>query len=104
MKLNLKDYEFEAKGRKDYDKFTANTKEGLCEIMRVPGIYDSGIEMCEGIKITHKIRKSKDTLEVNESEMALIRKVFEKHIKLGSVFLGGPRYEELVLRVFKSKD
>ena len=104
MKLNLKDYEFEAKGRKGYDKFTANTKAGLCEIMSVPGIYDNGIEMCDGIKIARKVKNAGSTLNVTESEIALIRKVFDKHIKLGSAFLGGPRYQELVMRVFNSKD
>jgi hypothetical protein len=98
-KLKLEDYKV---GEADI-----LVREELYNLLRLPGIYANGVETCDGIILAKSILTCKDVeLEINETELALMKKVMDILIArphqphLGQVSLGGPRYEELILRVF----
>lgn len=97
-KLNLKRYKV---GDADL-----NVKDELYDLLRLPGIYADGIEMCDGIILAKSINgQESDELEINEDELNLLKKVLNILIKRPhnppmSRSLGGVRYEELILRVF----
>lgn len=102
--LNLTDYEFEGRDEQGAKTIKVSMKDELSLLMRIAGVYENGIETCDGIEIVKQIKAAGDSLEVNESELNLIKKVLDKLIKHDNIKLGGARYEELILRVFKAKE
>ncbi len=100
--LNLKNYGYEFKDKKGTRTITVDVKDELSMLLRVAGVYDNGIEICDGADIVKQIKAAKNSLEVSEVELNLIKKVFDKLIKNDGVKLGGLRYEELILRVFRA--
>ena len=89
------------------DKATVEMKKELSDLLRMPGVYKDGVETCDGVLIAKQIREcEEDGLEINETELALIKKVMDTLIKKpheplkGQISLGGKRYEEMILRVF----
>jgi hypothetical protein len=83
----------------------------LAGLLRIPGVYKDGVETCDGVILARSIvKEEKDCLEINETELALIKKVMNQLIarehkpQLGQIALGGPRYEELIMRVFRLKE
>lgn len=105
--LDLTDYEFE--GRDDTGKLTqmkVSMKEELSVLLRINGVYDNGIEMCDGVDIAKQVKYCKeDALTLSETEHNLVKKVLDKLIKdeRFQPRFGGIRYEELIFRVFKAK-
>jgi hypothetical protein len=98
-KLNLKDYKVG-----DADILV---RDELYNMLRLPGIYADGVETCDGIILAKSILVCEGgELEINETELALMKKVMNILIarphnpRQGQVSLGGPRYEEIILRVF----
>ncbi len=90
------------KGKEPFD-----IREELSAILRISGIYKDGVEMVDGVNLARQIKTCEaDSIEVNEDELELLKSVLNKLIarqekpEAGIIALGGPRYEELVMRVF----
>ncbi|KKM79560.1 hypothetical protein LCGC14_1348770 [marine sediment metagenome] len=82
-------------------------KEEIAEMLRIPGIYKDGVESFDGLMLSKEIRAcDEDTFKLNEDELKLLKAAMDKLIgrdhnpASGQIALGGPRYEELILRVF----
>ena len=82
-------------------------KAEIADMLRIPGIYKDGVESFDGLMLSKEIRAcDKDTFKLNEDELKLLKAVMDKLIgrdhnpASGQIALGGPRYEELILRVF----
>jgi len=102
--LDLTDYTFEAIVERGTKTFSVNMKDELSALLRIAGVYDSGIEVCDGADIVKQIKSAEKSLVVDEAELTLIKKVLDKLIKNEKVKLGGVRYEELIVRVFKAEE
>jgi hypothetical protein len=78
----------------------------LSGLLRLPGIYKNGIEICDGVMLARSIVEAGDSIEINEQDLALVKKVMDILIarehkpQQGQPSLGGIRYEEMILRVF----
>jgi hypothetical protein len=86
-------------------------RQEIYEMLRIPGVLDSGMEIVDAITLARRILSCEDdSVELTEDEMNVLRKVMNKLIKrehnpqAGLVALGGPRYEELILRVFTTEE
>ena len=82
-------------------------KKELGDMLRIPGIYKDGVESFDGLMLSKEIRAcDEDTFKLNEDELKLLKAMMDKLIGRdhnpanGQIALGGPRYEELILRVF----
>ncbi len=113
--LDLSEYEvdFERWEVKDEKRVLITGKEPfpikteIAEILRIPGIYKDGVESFDGLMLSREIRTcDDDVFKLNEDELKLLKSVMDKLIarehspQKGQIALGGPRYEELILRVF----
>lgn len=82
-------------------------KQLLYELMRAPGIFKNGTEIVEAVIIARTIRDANDELEIDEKDLSIVKKVLDHFIAkdhnpaVGQVALGGPEYEELIMRVYK---
>ena len=84
---------------------TVEIKEELSSLLRVAGVYDNGVELCDGVEIARQIKDCPDDcLEVSETELKIMKKVLDKLISNEQTKLGGVRYEELILRCFKARE
>jgi hypothetical protein len=96
--LNLVDYKV---GDKDID-----VTDEFYQLLRMAGVYQNGLEMCDGIILAKSLWECKEaTIEITDVELTLLKKVMNVLIKRPhnppmTFSLGGPRYEELILRVF----
>lgn len=84
-------------------------RNNLCSWLRIPGVWQDGIELCDAHDLAKQIKNcSEDTLELDEKEMGLLKKVFNKLISQpedpvkGVTALGGEVHEECIRRVFKA--
>ncbi len=81
-------------------------KQEYYDLLRMPGIYSDGLETCDGVILANRILECDDTIvEINETELALLKKVLNILIKIphnppATRSLGGPRYDTLIVRVF----
>lgn len=82
-------------------------KEELSGVLRIPGIFENGVQIFDGCMLGKQIKNCEaDTLEINEDELKLLKTAMDKLIArehnpaAGQVALGGPRYEEMIIRVF----
>ncbi len=82
-------------------------KEEIADMLRIPGVYANGVESFDGLMLSKEIRTCEDdSFKISEDELKLLKAVMDKLIGRdhnpaeGQVALGGPRYEELILRVF----
>jgi hypothetical protein len=96
--LDLTDYKV---GEQDFPMSTE-----LAGLLRLPGIYKDGIETCDGVMLARDILASDGSIEINEADLALVKRVMNtliarEHKPLqGQLSLGGVRYEEMIIRVF----
>ena len=81
--------------------------EELADMLRIPGVYANGVESFDGLMLSREIRACEDDVFViSEDELKILKGVMDKLIgrehnpASGQIALGGPRYEELILRVF----
>ncbi len=84
-----------------------DVKKEIADMLRIPGIYENGIESFDGLMLGREIRTSEeDSFSISEDELTLLKKVMDKLIgrehnpTKGLVSLGGPRYEEMIIRVY----
>ncbi len=82
-------------------------KEEIAEMLRIPGVYANGIESFDGLMLSKEIRACEDnSFKISEDELKILKMVMDKLIArdhnptAGQVALGGPRYTELIIRVF----
>ena len=82
-------------------------KEELSMILRIPGIFENGVAIFDACMLGKQIKNGEaDTLEINEEELELLKTAMNKLIarehspQTGMIALGGPRYEEMIMRVF----
>ena len=81
--------------------------EELADILRIPGVYANGVESFDGLMLSREIRACEDdVLPISEDELKILKGVMDKLISrehnpaTGQIALGGPRYEEMIVRVF----
>lgn len=84
-----------------------NVKKEIADMLRIPGIYENGVESFDGLMLGREIRASEeDSFSISEDELTLLKKVMDKLIgrehnpATGQFSLGGPRYEEMIIRVY----
>jgi len=84
-------------------------RNNLSSWLRIPGVWKDGIELCDAHDLAKQIRDcQEDMIEVDETEMGLLKKVLDKLISQpedptrGIMALGGVVHEEAVRRVFKA--
>ncbi len=82
-------------------------KKEIADILRIPGIYANGVESFDGLMLSREIRAcEEDVFTISEDELKLLKAAMDKLIArdhnpaAGQVALGGPRYEEMIVRVF----
>ena len=82
-------------------------KEELSSILRIPGIFKNGVQIFDACMLGKRIKSCEaDTIEINEKELKLLTTAMNKLIarehspQKGQIALGGPRYEEMIIRVF----
>lgn len=82
-------------------------KEELSGVLRIPGIFENGVQIFDGCMLGKQIKNCEaDTLVINEDELKLLKTAMDKLIArehnpaAGQIALGGPRYEEMIIRVF----
>ena len=82
-------------------------RKEIADMLRIPGIYKDGVESFDGLMLSREIRACDDTtFKLNENELKLLKSVMDKLIGrdhnpvAGQIALGGPRYSELIIRVF----
>lgn len=92
------------KGMEDYP-----IREEIYELLRIPGLFKDGIQVVDAVMLGRKILDCKeDSLELDKDEEKILKTALNKLIardhnpQAGQVALGGPRYEELILRVFRA--
>lgn len=85
-----------------------DVKAELYGVLRLPGLFKDGIEVVDAVLMARKIRNAESgNVELDANEEKLLKAAFNKLIDrehnptAGQIALGGPRYEELILRVFK---
>ena len=85
-----------------------DVKMELYGMLRLPGLFKDGIEVVDSVLMARNIRDAEsDNVELDANEEKLLKAAFNKLIdrehnpQSGQIALGGPRYEELILRVFK---
>lgn len=87
-----------------------DVKNEIYGILRIPGVYKDGIETCDGVDLANKIKSAGDSIDIESKDLELLKKVFNKLIaqehkpQLGQVAMGGPRYIELIQRVFRAEE
>jgi hypothetical protein len=86
-------------------------RQEMYEMLRIPGVLDSGMEIVDAVTLARRILSCEDnSIELTKDEMDVLRKVMNKLIKrehnpqAGVLALGGPRYEELIMRVFTAEE
>ena len=82
-------------------------KDELSGILRIPGVFENGVQIFDGCMLGKQIKNcEEDSLEINEEELKLLKTAMDKLIARdhnpakGMIALGGPRYEEMIMRVF----
>ena len=82
-------------------------KTELAELLRIPGIYANGVESFDGFMLSREIRVCEENVfTISEDELKLLKTAMDKLIArdhnpaTGQIALGGPRYEEMIIRVF----
>ena len=82
-------------------------KEEIADMLRIPGVYKDGVESFDGLMLSREIRACEDgSFKINEDELKILKAVMDKLIArdhnpaAGQIALGGPRYSELIIRVF----
>lgn len=84
-----------------------DVKKEIADMLRIPGIYENGVESFDGLMLGREIRACEEnSFSISEDELKLLKKVMDKLIgrehnpEKGSISLGGPRYEEMIIRVY----
>ena len=82
-------------------------KDELSMILRIPGIFENGVAVFDACLLGKQIKNcEEDSLEISEEELKLLKTAMNKLIArehnpaTGLIALGGPRYEEMIIRVF----
>ncbi len=82
-------------------------KKEIAEILRIPGVYKDGVESFDGLMLSKEVRACEDdSFKISEDELKILKAVMDKLIArdhnptAGQIALGGPRYEEMIIRVF----
>ena len=113
LDLSKYDVDFERWEIKDEKRVLDKGKEPfpltdeLADMLRIPGVYADGVESFDGLMLSREIRACEDDVfTINEDELKLLKAVMDKLIgrehnpTTGQIALGGPRYEEMIIRVF----
>ena len=113
--LDVSEYEvdferWESEGKKrvlKIGKEPLDVKKEIADMLKIPGVYANGIESFDGLMLGREIRACEENLfTISEDELKLLKKVMdilvarEHNPKEGFISLGGPRYEEMIIRVY----
>ncbi len=82
-------------------------KKEFSNLLRLSGIFENGVQIFDGCMLGKQIKSCEaDTIEIDEAELKLLKTAMDKLIARdhdplnGQIALGGPRYEEMIIRVF----
>ncbi len=82
-------------------------KDEIADMLRIPGVYKDGVESFDGLMLSREVRACEDdSFKISEDELKILKAVMDKLIArdhnptAGQIALGGPRYAELIIRVF----
>ena len=82
-------------------------KKELADLLRIPGTYKNGVESFDGMMLGREIRAcEEDSLTISEDELRVLKMVMDELISRehnpakNLISLGGPRYEEMIIRVY----
>ena len=113
LNLSKYDVDFERWEVKDEKRVLIQGKEPfpltdeLADMLRIPGVYANGVESFDGLMLSREIRACEDDVFViSEDELKILKTVMDKLIgrehnpASGQIALGGPRYSEMIIRVF----
>ena len=95
--VNLKTYAIA-----DYEVYAAKELIGF---LRMAGVYPGGgDQLCSGIDLSMKLETCKDcdTIELSDDELNVLKSVLNVLLTKATPPLGGPRYNELITRVFRA--
>jgi hypothetical protein len=80
-----------------------NVKCELCNILNTAGVYDNGDMLCLGVGLSKRIGEcDSDTIEFTTEELNLVKHVINILMTRSQPPLGGPRFNELIMRIFKA--
>lgn len=85
-------------------------KSNLREWLRLPGMFQSGVEICDACDLAKQIRDAGDDIVLDEHEIGLLKTAMDKLITQkvnptqGAQPLGGEIHEECIRRVFKAEE
>jgi len=117
-RINLKPYDVDFErweivdGKKELKsgQEPLGVKSEIYTILRIPGVYKDGVETCDGVDLANKIKDAGEFIDIEVKYLDILKKVFNKLIaqehrpQLGQIALGGPRYIELIQRVFRPEE
>lgn len=88
-----------------------DVREELYGMLRLPGVYKTLADSCEAIILGRKIRESEeDVIELTAEDLSRIKLAMDKLVSQdhepsqGKYALGGPAYEELMLRIYQAEE
>jgi len=114
LRLDLTNYSYPFEGFERVDgkvvqvnkEREKDVKSELYQILRLPGLFQNVEQVVEAVTIARNIRDcEEDSIDLTENDFKLVKTAFDKLISRthdlakGQVALGGPEYEELILRV-----
>lgn len=85
-------------------------KSNLREWLRLPGMFQGGVEICDACDLAKQIRDAGDDIVLDEHEIGLLKTAMDKLITqkpdpaMGIQALGGETHEECIRRVFKAEE
>jgi len=85
-------------------------KDNIREWLRLPGIFQNGVEICDACDLAKQIKNAGDDIVLDEHEMNLVKTALNKLIAQesnptqGVIALGGEIHEECIRRVFKAEE
>ena len=81
-----------------------NVKRELADFLQMAGVYPGGgDQLCSGMDLAVRIEHNNDDeIELSDGEHVLLKSVLNILLTKTTPPLGGPRYNELIIRVFKA--
>lgn len=92
------------------DEIPYPMKDNLYQWLRLPGIFQGGVEICDACDLAKQIRDAGDDIVLDEHEIGLLKTAMDKLIATesnpaqGVMALGGEVHEECIRRVFKAEE
>ena len=92
------------------DGLDIDVKDELTKMLKVAGVYANGDQLCSGLDLADHIcqlkegsaKPSPSEIKLSDDEHNILKHVLNVLIAKATPPLGGPRYNELITRVFRA--